>query len=230
MRQRRWLELIKDYDYEILYHPGKAKMVANALSVKERLKNDNGVPDERFKDNLRGLTRRKEEFDTTGMDSVWLAIKIPRKTNDDSRTKLSKMEAARDELVPSMVDEVIERKMLGPEVVQWTKDIVDIIRRWMTTTPGWIKEVFPGKGWMRFQKKGNLSLRIVGPFEVLRRIGKLAYELSLPPNMYQVHNVFHVSMLRKYNLDARQIGAHERIGMQPDVTYMEQPERVIDRK
>ena len=38
MRQRRWLELIKDYDYEILYHPGKAKMVANALSIKERLK------------------------------------------------------------------------------------------------------------------------------------------------------------------------------------------------
>ena len=38
MRQRRWLELIKDYDYEILYHPGKAKMVANALSRKERLK------------------------------------------------------------------------------------------------------------------------------------------------------------------------------------------------
>ena len=38
MRQRRWLELIKDYDYEILYHPGKAKMVANALRIKERLK------------------------------------------------------------------------------------------------------------------------------------------------------------------------------------------------
>ena len=38
MRHRRWLELIKDYDYEILYHPGKAKMVANALSIKERLK------------------------------------------------------------------------------------------------------------------------------------------------------------------------------------------------
>ena len=38
MRQRRWIELIEDNDYEILYHPGKAKMVANALSIKERLK------------------------------------------------------------------------------------------------------------------------------------------------------------------------------------------------
>ena len=38
MCQRRWLELIKDYNYEILYHPGKAKMVANALILKERLK------------------------------------------------------------------------------------------------------------------------------------------------------------------------------------------------
>ncbi|KAL8147727.1 hypothetical protein AgCh_005159 [Apium graveolens] len=98
-----------------------------------------------------------EEFDTTGMDSVWLAIKILRKTNDYRRTKLSKMEVARDEVVPSMVDEVIERKMLGPEVVQWTKDIVDLIRRWMTTTPGWIKEIKLVGGSLRLPSYSNHS-------------------------------------------------------------------------
>ncbi|KAL8149235.1 hypothetical protein AgCh_006298 [Apium graveolens] len=46
---------------------------------------------------------KREESDTAGMDSVWLAIKTSWKTNDDSRTKLSKMEAARKEVVPSMV-------------------------------------------------------------------------------------------------------------------------------
>ncbi|KAL8108337.1 hypothetical protein AgCh_024701 [Apium graveolens] len=64
-----------------------------------------------------------EEFDTTGMDSVWLAIKIPRKTNDDSRTKLLKIEAARKEWYHCG-----ERKMLEPAVIQRTKDIIDLIR------------------------------------------------------------------------------------------------------
>ena len=77
-------------------------------------------------------------------------------------------------------------------------------------------------------KKGKLGPRIVGPLDILSHIGKLAYELALPPNLQQVHNVFHVSMLRKCNLDARQIGSYERIDMQPDVTYMEQPGRVIE--
>ena len=83
---------------------------------------------------------------------------------------------------------------------------------------------------MRFRKNGKLSPRFVGPLEILRRIGKLAYELALPPNLQQVHNVFHVSILRKCNPDARQIGAYERIDMQPDVTHVEQPGKVIYQK
>ena len=52
---------------------------------------------------------------------------------------------------------------------------------------------------MRFGKKGKLSPRFVGPFEILKRIGKVAYELTLLPTLAGVHNVFHVSMLRKYS-------------------------------
>ncbi|KAL8156013.1 hypothetical protein AgCh_001179 [Apium graveolens] len=83
-----------------------------------------------------------EEFDTTDMDSVWLAIKILRKTNGYRSIEVSPYEIleGRQCRSPLCWDKVIERKMLGPEVVQWTKDIVDLIRRWMTTTPGWIKE------------------------------------------------------------------------------------------
>ena len=53
------------------------------------------------------------------------------------------------------------------------------------------------KGVMRFGKKGKLSPRYVGLFEVLRRIGKVAYELKLPSELASVHLVFHVTMLNK---------------------------------
>jgi len=62
-------------------------------------------------------------------------------------------------------------------------------------------KVSPMKGIMRFGKKGKLSPKFIGPFEVLRRVGEVAYELALPPNLSVVHPVFHVSMLRKYHAD-----------------------------
>ena len=62
-------------------------------------------------------------------------------------------------------------------------------------------KVSPMKGVMRFGKKGKLAPRYIGPFEILERIGMVAYRLALPPDMSQVHPVFHVSMLREYILD-----------------------------
>ena len=59
--------------------------------------------------------------------------------------------------------------------------------------------VSPIRGVVRFsQKRGKLSPRYVGPFEILERVGKVAYRFTLPPKMSGVHNVFHVSMLKKY--------------------------------
>ena len=53
------------------------------------------------------------------------------------------------------------------------------------------------KGVMRFGKKGKLAPRYIGPFEILERIGMVAYRLALPSDISQVHPVFRVSMLRK---------------------------------
>ena len=61
--------------------------------------------------------------------------------------------------------------------------------------------VSPTKGVMRFWKKGKLSSRYIGPFEILSRVGVVAYQLALPPNLSHVHPVFHVSMIRKYLSD-----------------------------
>ena len=63
----------------------------------------------------------------------------------------------------------------------------------------------------------------------LRRIGELAYELALPPNLQQVHNVFHVSMLRKYNPDARNVIENERMKVQPEVSHIEHPIEIVEQ-
>ena len=62
-------------------------------------------------------------------------------------------------------------------------------------------KISPFKGVMRFGKRGKLSPRYIGPFEILRRRGSIAYELALPLELSGVHLVFHMSMLRKYFLD-----------------------------
>ena len=62
-------------------------------------------------------------------------------------------------------------------------------------------KVMPKRGVVKFGKRGKLSPRFIGPFEILQRIGIVAYRLALPPSMSGVHEVFHVSMLRKYTPD-----------------------------
>ena len=54
---------------------------------------------------------------------------------------------------------------------------------------------------LRFGNKGRLSPRFIGPYEVLERMGPMAYRLALPPELAKLHNVFHVSMLRRYRSD-----------------------------
>ena len=56
--------------------------------------------------------------------------------------------------------------------------------------------VMPKRGVVRFGKRGKLSPRFIGPFEILERVGTVAYRLALPPSMSGVHELFHVSMLR----------------------------------
>jgi hypothetical protein len=64
-------------------------------------------------------------------------------------------------------------------------------------------KVSPMRGVMRIGKKGTLSPIFIGPFKITQRVGRLAYRIPLPPYLVGTHDVFHVSMLRKYiaNLD-----------------------------
>ena len=69
--------------------------------------------------------------------------------------------------------------------------------------------IAPMKGVMRFRKKGKLSTRFVGPFEVVERVGEVAYRIALPLALSRIHNVFHEPMLSKYILDSSHVLSYE---------------------
>ena len=75
-----------------------------------------------------------------------------------------------------------------------------------------------------------MSPRFVGPFEILKRISKVAYELVLLPTLAGVHNVFHVSMLRKYIPDPSHVLNYEPLKIKDNLIYEEVPIQILDRK
>ena len=83
---------------------------------------------------------------------------------------------------------------------------------------------------LRFGKKGKLNPRFIGPYEILDRIGEVAYRLALPPSLSGVHNVFYVLMLRKYVPDPSHILQHEPLQIDEDLSYKERPVQILDRK
>ncbi|XP_075096294.1 uncharacterized protein LOC142174406 [Nicotiana tabacum] len=83
---------------------------------------------------------------------------------------------------------------------------------------------------MQFGKKGKLIPRYVGPYKIIRRIGRVAYELDLPSELGAVNPVFHVSMLRKCIGDPSRITPIEDIHIAEDLSYVEVPITILDRQ
>ena len=79
------------------------------------------------------------------------------------------------------------------------------------------------RGVVRFGKRGKLSPRFIGPFEILERMGTVAYWLTLSPSISGVHEVFHVSMLREYTQDPAHAVDWGQIKVNTDGTFEEGP-------
>ena len=88
----------------------------------------------------------------------------------------------------------------------------------------------PKRGVVRFGKRGKLSPRFIGPFEILERVGTVAYRLALPPSMSGVHEVFHVSMLQKYAPDPAHVVDWGQIEVDTDGTFEEGPVCILDSR
>ncbi|RVW66054.1 Transposon Ty3-G Gag-Pol polyprotein [Vitis vinifera] len=294
MRQRRWIELLKDYDYIIQYHPRKANVVANALSRKSV--GSLAV--------IRGCQRQCLEYLTSlqvhmrVLDSRALVANFRVQPDLVGRIKalqkndlnlVQVIEEVKNGSKPDFVlsDDGILRfwhslqKALGTKlsfstafhprtdgqsesVIQVLEDLLrdcalDLKGNWDDYLPvvefaynnnfqasigmapfealrdlefkvgdNVFLKVSPMKSIMRFGIKGKLSPHFMGPFEVLERVGTLAYKVALPPSLSKIHNVFHVSTLRKYIYDPSHVVELEPIQISEDLTYEEVLVQIVD--
>ena len=88
----------------------------------------------------------------------------------------------------------------------------------------------PKRGVVRFEKKGKLSPRFIGPFEILKRVGTVVYWLALPLSLSSVHEVFHVSMLRKYTPDPTHVMDWGELIIDTDGTFEEGSVCIMDSR
>ncbi|XP_043717622.1 uncharacterized protein LOC122665533 [Telopea speciosissima] len=151
---------------------------------------------------------------------------------------------------PLYWDEVGERCILGPELIQVTYEKVNLIREQIKAAQSRQKgyadqrrtdlefsvsdkvflKVSPTMGVMRFSKKGKLSSRFIGPYEILVTVGPVAYRLVIPPSLDGMHDIFHVSMLWKYVYDPSRVLSQEPPELAADMSYKEQPKKILDSK
>ncbi|KAA3451329.1 reverse transcriptase [Gossypium australe] len=108
-----------------------------------------------------------------------------------------------------------EKQIHGVDLVRETEEKVKIGDKVFLNVSPWKKIV-------RFRCKGKLSSRFITPYEIIERIGPVAYRLALPPELVKIHNVFHVSILCRYRSDPSHVISPAEIEIQPDMTYNEE--------
>ena len=90
--------------------------------------------------------------------------------------------------------------------------------------------VSPTRGVQRFGVKGKLAPRYIGPYPIIEKYGPVAYRVQLPTNLAAIHNVFHVSQLKKcLRLPIEEV-PQEDLQLEPNLTYEERPIRILDQK
>ena len=151
---------------------------------------------------------------------------------------------------PVCWSEIGENQLTGPDIIQETTDKIFQIRQRLLTARDRQKKyadrrrkplefqvgdkvllkVSPWKGVVRFGKKGKLSPRFVGPFPITKKIGEVAYQIKLPEKLSGVHNVFHVSNLRKCLADESLFVPLDEIEIDKQLKFVEEPLQIEDRK
>ena len=91
-------------------------------------------------------------------------------------------------------------------------------------------KVSPWKKILCFGRKGKSSPRFIGPYEILEKVGPVAYRLALPLELAKLHDVFHVSMLQRYHYDTSHILLVKDIQVKENFTFNEEPKTIIDRE
>jgi hypothetical protein len=149
---------------------------------------------------------------------------------------------------PLYWDKTRGRQFFGPKLIQEAEEQVRIIREHLRVAQTRQKsyadnrrrplefeegdyvylKVSPLRGMRRFKVKGKLFPHFIRPFRVFRRVGEMTYQLELPDNLSDVHNVFHVSQLKKCLCVPEEQLPMEELSVQGDLTYTEYPIKILD--
>ena len=147
-------------------------------------------------------------------------------------------------------DEVGERRLVGLEIVQITSEKVKVVRDNLKIARDRQKsyadnhrrdlqfeigdrvflKISMWKGVLRFGNRGKLSPRYIGPYEIVKKVGPVAYKLKLPPELSRIYDTLHVSMLRKYIPDPSHVLRGQAVQLKENLTYEETPLQIVDRK
>ncbi|GJZ86993.1 putative reverse transcriptase domain-containing protein [Tanacetum coccineum] len=244
MRQRRWLELLSDYDYDIRYQPGKANPEGRKP---KNIKNEDvgGMLFENAKDPEKARTKKLEpradgtlclngrtnvltcakvKAEHQKPSGLLVQSKIPQWKGDnftmDFVMNLPKSSQGCD-TIWMIVDRLTKSSIFVP--MRETNLMEKIARMYL-------KKVLPWKGVVRFGKRGKLNPRYVGPFKVLERFGEVAYNLELPEELSRVHNTFHVSNLKKCHADEPLAVPLDRLHVDDKLHFVEEPVEIMDRE
>ncbi|GJS31983.1 putative reverse transcriptase domain-containing protein [Tanacetum coccineum] len=250
MRQRRWIELFSNYNCEIRYHPGKANVVVDALSWKERVKSrrvramsmtiqssiknkllaaqnkatrEGNAPAKM----LCGLDQQIEKKEDGGLyfvDRIWVPL-----IGDVKKIIMDEAHATRYS-IHTRADKIIEEGLKATRVRQ--KSYADNRRKPLEFKVGdqVLLKVSPWKGMVCFGKKSEIAPRYVGPLEILEKIGPVAYRLRLPQELSSVYDTFHVSSLKKCLTNANLHGPLKGIKVDKTLCFVEEPVEIMDRE
>ena len=149
--------------------------------------------------------------------------------------------------IPVCWMELNEHKVIGPYIVKDTEEKVHVIQKRLKAVSDRQKsyadlkmrdieyevgdkvflKVSPWRKILWFGQKGKLSSRFIGSYEILERICPMAYRLALPPELAKLHDVFHVSMLRRYHSNESHILSVQEIQIQEDFSSDEEPKAIL---
>ncbi|XP_024164159.1 uncharacterized protein LOC112171166 [Rosa chinensis] len=242
LRQRRWMEYLKDYEFNLLYHPGK---LGTQIILSSAYHPQTDGQSERTIKTLEDMLRACVlDFGEKWYDCLPLA-EFTYNNSYHRSIGMALFEAlyGRPCRSPTCWADAQEQALLGPDLVQETTEKIQVVKEKLRIAQSRQKsyadmrrrplefgvgdfvyiKVKPRKGISRFGVKGKLAPRYIGPFPIVQRIGNMAYRVDLPQELEHIHNVFHVSQLKKSPPETQQVITWRNLPLQSDATYRTEP-------